>query len=141
MKLFEVFKSQPEKHKVVIIYEDRVKFYEIDYPQDGRFKLDDNTEYYLDPARTVHVFIHGFVNEVDGAKVLKNAEDWKFEPSYTFTYAMDSKIIRDIFSKVEGSVATDWVLVAMIAVNVVVLFLVWNLYQNLDKIMKFLGVG
>lgn len=137
MKLFN--KKKKSKHKVVIIYKDRQEFLEVEYPENGRLKHEGN-EYYLDPTKHVHVFLAGYVNEVDGYKVHAEAENWGFEPSYTFTNAMDSKIIKDILAGVEEK-TTDWFLIIQLALSAATIFLVWSLYQHMDKLMRFLGVG
>lgn len=149
VKLFKR-KKRPDKHKVTIIYKDYIEDLEIPYPENGIYELKDGTVYYLDPAKTRHIFVHGYVNEVDGAKVHvevdpkdvhKIVQRLEFEPSFTFKNAYENRILQQLLRSAEGTQFSDkaiWILVGAVAVLGV---LVWNMYTHLIELMKFVGMN
>lgn len=142
--------KKERKHEVVIIYKDHIVKKEVPYPEGGLLKEEDGTAYYLDPSKEFHIFVHGYVNEIDGAKVHKEVDpntvhkvvqQLEFEPSYTFLNAYESKVIGDFLRKLDENRMQDKVIWILVAFNIVVLALVYNLYLHIDKITKFLGVA
>jgi hypothetical protein len=143
------FLRKNPKHEVVILYKDRVVKREVDYPKDGILRLEDGTAYYLDPSKTFHIFVHGYVNEIDGAKVHKEVDphdvhkvvqQLEFEPSYTFLNAYDSKVIRDFLKKADETTFDDMILYAMVGVLIILAFLVWNMNTKLVELMEYVGI-
>ena len=125
----------PEKHEITIIYEDRVFHHRMKYPKDAQFKDERGNTYYLDPKRTTHVFIGGYANEIDGAKVGRDGKRYEFEPSETFKIAMESRIRKAIYG-LEG--IEGWAIYVIIIAVVLSLGLSLMNYLNLVEIVDAL---
>ena len=125
----------PEKHHITIIYPDRCFYYRTKYPKDGMFTDERGNTYYLDPKKTTHVFIGGYANEIDGAKVSRDGKRYEFEPSETFKIAMESKIRRAIYG-LEGF--EGWLMYAVALCVILCLGLSIMNYLHLYEIVEAL---
>lgn len=132
------------KHRLAIIDQDRVIFKEVDkYPDKGVIKFD-KKKYYLNPARRNHVFIAGFVNEVDGVNLQKMAKEPEsgFEPDYTFMAAYEEKVLDKLFARGEGEkTVTDYIIYALMALMGIIIYLVWQNSQSISSIMSAMGLN
>lgn len=142
-----LFRRNKDKHLITIIYKDHVEDVEVDYPENGVYKHKDGSAYYLDPSKKRHIYIHGYVNEVDGAHVEvdprdvhKVAKKFAFEPSFTFINAYENTILQQLLKSVEGTPFDDVILYALTAVVIILAFLVWNMNNNLTELMKYVGI-
>jgi len=143
------FLRKNHKHEVVILYKDRIVKRGVDYPKGGILRLEDGTAYYLDPSKTFHIFVHGYVNEIDGAKVHKEVDphdvhevvqQLEFEPSFTFMNAYDNRILQQLLKSVEKTPFDEMILYAMVAVIIILAFLVWNMNTKLTELMRYIGI-
>ena len=125
----------PEKHHVTVIYPDRTFYYRITYPKNGMFTDERGNTYYIDRNKTVHVFIGGYANEIDGAKVSKDAKRYEFEPSETFKIAMEGEIRKAIYRM--GGV-NDFLIYALIGCTVIVAGLTVLNYIEILKVVEAL---